>query len=123
MKLTIIVPACNEEKRIGRMLDAYLSHFAERYDRDVEILVVVNGSTDDTVGILATYEARYSQLRHIVEPRRVGKGGALMIGFREARGSLIGFSDADGATPPESFQALVDNMDGVDCVVASRWRK
>lgn len=121
MRLTLIIPAHNEESRIGRMLDAYLPFLAARYGGDVEVVVVVNGSSDDTAGVVAGYAARFTQLRCIVEPRAVGKGGALIIGFREARGDLVGFVDADGSTPPAAFQDLVDRIDGAEVAVASRW--
>ena len=59
MRLTIIIPAHNEEHRIGRMLDAYLPYFTDRYGDGVEFLVVVNGSTDRTDGVVADYARRY----------------------------------------------------------------
>jgi O-antigen/teichoic acid export membrane protein len=121
MRLSLIVPAHNEESRIGRMLDAYLPFMAARYGNDVEVIVVVNGSTDGTARVVQGYSARFQQLRCIVEPRGVGKGGALILGFREARGELVGFVDADGSTPPAAFQDLVDRIGTADAAVASRW--
>ncbi len=103
------------------MLDAYLPFFADRYGDDVEVVVVVNGSTDDTAGVVAGYAARFPQLRCLVEPRGIGKGGALIVGFRAARGDLVGFVDADGSTPPAAFQDLVDRIGDADVAVASRW--
>lgn len=123
MKLTIVVPAHNEELRIGRMLESYLSFFSARYAQEVEFIVVINGSTDRTESVVASFAPRYPNLRWIVEPRRVGKGGALMLGFAQAQGEWVGFSDADGSTPPEAFQDLVDRTDGADVVIASRWRR
>jgi glycosyltransferase involved in cell wall biosynthesis/O-antigen/teichoic acid export membrane protein len=122
MRLSIVIPAHNEEHRIGRMLDAYLPFFTERYGEDVEFLVVVNGSTDDTEEVVGGYRKHYPGLRVLVEPRPVGKGGALMIGFGEAKGDHVGFVDADGSTPPEAFQDLMDNIDGAGVIIASRWR-
>jgi len=121
MRLTIIVPAHNEESRIGRMLDAYLPYFSARHGDGVEFLVVVNGSTDRTAEVVAAYAARFPCLRMRVEPAPIGKGGALILGFREAKGDLIGFVDADGATPPEAFQDLVDRIGDAGCIIASRW--
>lgn len=121
MRLSIVVPAHNEEKRIGPMLEAYLPFFAAHYQNDVEILVVVNGSTDRTDQIVASYAERYPCLKIMVEPDRIGKGGALMMGFRKARGELIGFVDADGSTPPQAFQDLVDNIGAAGGIIASRW--
>ena len=123
MRLSIVIPACNEEGRIGRMLEAYLPYFSGKYAQDVELIVVVNGTTDGTEQVVRGYAARYPVLRCIVEPERIGKGGALMRGFAEARGELVGFCDADGATPPEAFQDLVEHIGAAGAIIASRWRK
>lgn len=121
MRLSLIIPAHNEAGRIGPMLDAYLRFLAGRYGDDIEVIVVINGTTDDTAAVVDRYVARFPQLRCIVEPGRIGKGGALVLGFRQARGELIGFVDADGSTPPEAFQDLVDRIGDADVAVASRW--
>lgn len=120
MKLSIVVPAYNEEGRIGRMLEAYLPYFAERYGNGFEIVVSVNGSTDATESVARGMETRYSQLRTIVEPRPIGKGGAIMAGGAVATGDLIGFVDADGATPPAAFDDLVKHIGGAGLIIASR---
>jgi glycosyltransferase involved in cell wall biosynthesis/O-antigen/teichoic acid export membrane protein len=121
MNLSLIIPAHNEETRIGPMLDAYLPFFTQRYDDGVEFIVVVNGSSDDTAGVVRQYGSRFPQLHCIVEPQGIGKGGALILGFREARGDLVGFVDADGSTPPAAFQDLIDRIGDADVAVASRW--
>ena len=121
MRLSIVVPAHNEEARIGPMLDAYLPYFSQRYGRDVELIVVVNGTTDCTEQVVAGYQARFPMLRLVVEPAKVGKGGALILGFKAAGGDCVGFVDADGATPPEAFQDLVDRIGDAGVIVASRW--
>jgi len=55
-------------------------------------------------------------------PEAIGKGGALIEGLKLAPlADLIGYVDADGATPPRAFHDLVKNIGGVDCVVGSRW--
>lgn len=123
MQLSIVIPACNEEQRIGPMLDAYLRYFSARYGSDAEFIVVVNGSTDGTEGVVRDYMTRNPALSCIVESRRVGKGGALMLGFGKARGEKVGFADADGSTPPEAFQELVDNIGDAGAIIASRWRR
>ena len=123
MKLSIVVPAYNEEKRLKPMLDAYASYFHERYKTDVEFIVVVNGSRDRTEEVAKAYQQRCSGLHVIVEPDKIGKGGAIMLGFDAASGDLIGFTDADGSTPPEAFQDLVENMGDAGCIIASRWLK
>jgi glycosyltransferase involved in cell wall biosynthesis len=121
MQLSIIVPAYNEEARLGRMLEPYLAYFGKRYGEDFEIIVVVNGSTDGTAKLAETYAGRHRQLRVVVEPRPVGKGGAILLGLALARGELIGYADADGATPPEAFQQLAERIGNAGAIIASRW--
>jgi glycosyltransferase involved in cell wall biosynthesis len=120
MKLSIVVPAYNEEDRIGKMLTAYLPYFTGRYGEDFEMIVAVNGSRDRTEEIVRGLEAGHPQLRMIVEPRPIGKGGAVMAGGAVARGDLIGFVDADGATPPAAFDDLVRNIGDAGLIIASR---
>ena len=103
------------------MLDAYLPFFATRYGTDMEFLIVINGTTDRTEDVVSRFEQRYPIVRHIVEPRAIGKGGALMMGFAAAKGDLVGFADADGSTPPEAFQDLVDHIGDAGVLIASRW--
>lgn len=121
MRLSIIVPAYNEEARLGRMLDVYLPYFTRLYDRDFEMLIVVNGSRDRTEDIGRDYARRHAPVRVMVEPCRIGKGGALMLGFAQAGGELVGFVDADGATPPEMFQELANQIGDAGAIIASRW--
>ncbi len=121
VRLSIVVPARNEERRLGRMLDAYLPHFCRPDRADTEIIVVVNGSTDRTADLARAAAARWPYLRVIEDPARIGKGGAVLRGFREARGELIGFVDADGATPPEAFEDLVGQIGDAGAIIANRW--
>lgn len=121
MQLSLIIPAYNEEARLGRMLDAYLPYFIGRYGDQVEIVIVVNGSTDRTERIAAGAAQRWRQVRVLVEPKPVGKGGALMLGLAQARGELVGYVDADGATPPEAFQELAERIGSAGAIIASRW--
>ncbi len=120
MKLSIVVPAYNEEGRIGRMLEAYLSYFAARYGNDFEMIVSVNGSTDGTESVVQAMQPRFPQLRVCVDPRPIGKGGAIMAGGNLAVGELIGFVDADGATPPSAFDDLVQHIGDAGLIIASR---
>jgi len=121
MDLSIIIPAYNEEARLGRMLDQYLLFFNERYAGYYEILVVVNGSRDRTEDVVREYARVHGHIRVIVDPRPIGKGGAIMLGFAQAQGRLVGFVDADGATPPEAFHELVEHIGAAGAIIASRW--
>lgn len=121
MKLSIVIPAYNEEERLGPTLAEYAGYFTPRYGADYEIVIVVNGSRDGTEAIANDWAHRVPQVRVIVEPRGIGKGGAVMLGFRHARGDLVGFADADASTPPSAFDDLARNIGDAGCIIASRW--
>ena len=80
----------------------------------------MNGSRDRTAEIVRRLATQHPQLRVLVEPRRIGKGGAIMAAGAVARGELIGFVDADGATPPEAFEDLVRHIGRAGLIIASR---
>ena len=121
MKLSLVIPAYNEETRLGAMLESYGNYFLNPHAPETEFIVVVNGSRDRTEEVAREYARRYPRLRVLVDPRPIGKGGAVMMGFAEARGEMVGFVDADGSTPPEAFNDLVDHLDAADAIIASRW--
>ena len=119
--LTILIPAYNEEARIGRTLNAYLQFYDPARFPHTEILVVLNGCRDNTAVIVREYAARHRNLHFLEEHQPIGKGGALMLGFREAKSELIGFVDADNSITPEAFQKIVEALGADDAVIGSRW--
>ncbi|MCB1069718.1 MAG: glycosyltransferase family 2 protein [Verrucomicrobia bacterium] len=121
MKLSIIIPAYNEEQRLTPMLKAYGDYFLPRYGQEVEFIVVVNGSRDRTADISRAFSREHPQISTIEEKDAIGKGGAIMLGFKHAHGDLIGFADADGSTPPEAFDDLVNHIGDAGAIIASRW--
>lgn len=121
MKISIIIPAYNEEQRIPRMLRAYIDYFSSHCAGAYEIIVVVNGSRDRTTGVVREFSAECPELSVIEIKEAIGKGGAVMVGFRNASGDMIGFVDADGSTPPASFHDLARQMGDAGAIIASRW--
>lgn len=124
--ISIIIPAHNEEIRIGPTLEAYGKFFTERLKekriRGYEILVVLNACKDNTLAIVKSYSKKYSYIRWL-NYSQAGKGFAIIEGFKNVKGDLLGFVDADMATSPEAFYNLVLNIDGCDGIVASRYIK
>lgn len=117
----LLLPAYNEEGRIGPTLRRYAEYFRDHYAGRLEILVVVNGCRDNTLGVVQQMAQEFPSIRHLVIPERVGKGGALIQGLRLApQAEIIGYADADGATAPESLLRLVERCQDTDCVVGSR---
>jgi len=123
MKLSIVIPAYNEEARLGNMLADYTKYFSGKYGEDMEMIIVVNGSRDRTAEIAEEWAEKFPQIRVIVEPSPIGKGGAVIRGFEVARGEFVGFVDADAATPPEAYQDLVEHIGDAGAIIASRWLK
>ena len=123
MKLSIVIPAHNEEKRLPPMLEAYAAYFSEKYGNEAELIVVPNFCDDRTAEVAREIAERYSLVKVLDDPGYVGKGGAVMLGTGTAEGDLIGFVDADGATPPEAFNDLVEKISLDGCIIASRWMK
>jgi len=115
-----VIPAYNEETRIRETLKQYLQRFHE----NTEFIVVVNGCRDNTLAVVREIQNRHSEcLKWINIPEAVGKGGAIIEGFKMASGKLIGFIDADGATSPEEFDRLIQQIDGFGGAIASRYIK
>ncbi|MBI4573999.1 MAG: glycosyltransferase [candidate division NC10 bacterium] len=121
LKISIIVPAHNEAGRIALPLEALARHFQETHGDDFEIVVVTNNCWDATEEVVNQIARRYRQIRQIVIPEPIGKGGAIIEGIRRARGTLMGFVDADGSTPPAEVDRLVSQVGPGDGVIASRW--
>jgi glycosyltransferase involved in cell wall biosynthesis len=120
--LLILIPAYNEENRIEPVLRDYARFFKEHYNGKFEIVVLLNGCTDNTLGVVQKVALAYPMIRADEFKDRIGKGGAIIEGLKlAAQGELIGYVDADGATAPRAFLELVRHMDGADCVVGSRW--
>jgi glycosyltransferase involved in cell wall biosynthesis len=117
-----LVPAYNEEERIGPVLRDYALFFRSQYSGRFQIVVVLNGCVDDTLGVVQRVAAEFPEIRALNFPARIGKGGALIEGLKLAPTTdLIGYVDADGATAPAAFLDLVRHCDRADCVIGSRW--
>jgi len=121
--LLLLIPAYNEERRIEPVLRDYARFFQENYSGKFQLVVVLNGCTDNTIGIVRQVAAEFPEMLRALEfPEPIGKGGALIEGLKLAGfGDLIGYVDADGATTPAAFLELVRHIGDADCGVGSRW--
>jgi glycosyltransferase involved in cell wall biosynthesis len=120
--LLLLIPAYNEERRIGPVLRDYASYFQQHYQGQFQLVVVLNGCTDNTLGVVRRVALDYPAVSALEFAEAIGKGGALIEGLRLAPlADLIGYVDADGATPPHAFHDLVKHIADVDCVIGSRW--
>jgi glycosyltransferase involved in cell wall biosynthesis len=120
--LVLLIPAYNEEERIGPVLREYARCLRERYAGAFQIVVVLNGCRDNTLGIVEEVAREFSEVRFLNFPGAIGKGGALIEGLKLAPSAdLIGYVDADGATGPAALLSLVHLTAQADCVIGSRW--
>lgn len=119
MKLSIVIPACNEEKRGRPTLEEYINHFSNKYE--LELVVVLNGCTDGTKDLVENFAKERDGIRFMSFPKRLGKGGAIIQGFKFATGDIIGFTDADNSVKAKEFEKLIIALDEYDGAIASRW--
>jgi glycosyltransferase involved in cell wall biosynthesis len=120
--LLLLIPAYNEERRIGPVLRGYAEYFPKHYDGKFQLVVVLNGCRDNTLGVVQAVAADHPVISWVVETDPIGKGGALIEGLKLApKADLIGYVDADGATEPPAFLDLVRRAGEADCVIGSRW--
>jgi glycosyltransferase involved in cell wall biosynthesis len=112
---TIVIPAYNEESRIGRLLTS-LSQFPGR------VIVVCDGN-DRTADSVETYAQGHPGLRVrcLRFSGRLGKGGGVREGLLASDTELVGFMDADSSTPLEEMRMLFGKLTEVDCAIGSRW--
>jgi len=115
--LSIVVPAYNEAQRIREALEK-LFHFRESKPYSIELMVVDDGSTDQTVEIVSGFPG----LRLVRNSRNHGKGFTVRHGVLEAGGELILFTDADLSTPIEEVDKLLSVLQssGADAAIGSR---
>lgn len=121
MELSVIIPAFNEAQRIGPTLRRAHRFLAARPAR-FEIIVVDDGSTDDTVALVMALAGELPGLRVLCSPANRGKGHAVRLGMLAAMGQVRLFSDADGSTPIEELDPLLRALAaGADIAIGSRY--
>ena len=118
--LSVVIPAYNEENGIAEIAERVLSvrgNLQASGVEDLELLVVDDGSADNTAGIAESIDG----VRLIRHEQNKGYGAALKTGFSKANGELIGFLDADGTYPPEYFPQLCEKaLNGSELVIGTR---
>jgi len=119
-RLSIVIPAHDEAARLPKTL-AIVARWCESNEVDVEVIVVDDGSSDDTARLAQNSIELLARLRVIRHDRRRGKGAAVRSGLIAATAPYVMFTDADLATPLEDSKALLDALEGgADLAVGSR---
>lgn len=126
MRVGIVIPAYNEEKRIVNTLKEYSSYFdnlRKKHKIEYDILISINNTKDRTEEIVKKFRKINKRVDYInLKPG--GKGYAITEGFKvflKKNYDYLGFVDADLATSPEAFNALISNIKNYDGIIASRY--
>ncbi len=119
--ISVVIPAFNEERRIGSLLEAFETHCRQSSKR-YEIVVVNDGSRDGTQAVLERFAARFRAFLIVKEPRNRGKGAAVRDGMLKASGAIRLFMDADGSYAPSEIEKHLPLFrEGYDVVIGSRF--
>ncbi|MCH9649125.1 MAG: glycosyltransferase family 2 protein [Deltaproteobacteria bacterium] len=121
MKISVVIPAFNEATRLPESLEKVCSFLATRYGNgnvDYEVVVVDDGSDDETALVAQRFEGRGVRVVALAENR--GKGAALKAGVLSSRGETVLLCDADLSTPIEDLVRLEARLAEADLVVGSR---
>jgi glycosyltransferase involved in cell wall biosynthesis len=117
---SLVVPAFNEVNRIETTLSDLLANNLLTKD-DCEVIVIMDGCTDGTEGLVNSLTYNIDNVTTISRPKRLGKGGAIIEALKNTRGDIIAFVDADGSVPAWELERLVSIASEYDLVIGSRY--
>jgi len=106
MKIELVIPTFNEEKKIGRCLETLVGFFSARNHLNCHVMVADNGSTDGTYEIAADWSSRHS-LIHAVRISAKGRGRALKAAWSESTADILSYMDVDLSTGLDAFPIVV----------------
>ena len=120
LRLSVVIPAYNEETRIVSTLERVVAYLDTHW-QPYEVLVVSDGSTDRTEALVQAFAQNHPQVRLLAYLLNRGKGHAVRYGMVRAQGRWVLFSDADLATPIEELEKLAHALEsGVAIAIGSR---
>ena len=118
---SIVIPAFNEEARIGGALEAVVACIRQR-GWSAEVVVVDDGSRDKTAEIVQAFAAKAPEVRMLQNPGNRGKGYSVRNGILHSLGEVVMFTDADLSSPIEEADGLFAAIAaGADIAIGSRW--
>ena len=123
---SLILPAHNERKRIGSTLEKYCAEWDAKLQasgKTYELVVVANGCCDGTVRTVEEFSSKQPSHRNIrlLRLSEANKGYAVLVGFRHARGRIVGFADADGAVAPSLMLDIMKKAEQNVVVIGSKY--
>ena len=119
LKISIIIPAYNEEKRILRCLERVLSYCKEK-DWDFEVIVAEDGSTDSTVKIVNDFASHDNRIKLLSFTERLGKGGAIKNAMFHATKDYVCFVDVDLSADVSELERLIPFVNHYEIIIGSR---
>lgn len=121
MYYSFIIPAYNESERLATSLPKVFAYIRER-QMQAEVIVVNDGSSDNTAEIARSFASRYPQTRLLENPGNRGKGYSVRNGMLHANGDILLFTDADLSSPIYEATKLFAAIDrGAEVAIGSRW--
>jgi dolichyl-phosphate beta-glucosyltransferase len=119
-RISIVIPAKDEQERLPRFLRTVID-YCQKSSHSYEIIVVDDGSKDQTVNASLFFQKEFPSLKVISLGTNHGKGYAVKQGFFAAQGQIVLFLDADGSTRPEEIERHLGWFEqGYDIVIGSR---
>ena len=113
-KISVVVPVFNEEDCIKKTLDELFGILQNDFPERFEVIVINDGSTDQTSGILQSLASTNSNMQLFSLDKNYGQSAAFGAGFRMARNDVVVTIDADGQYDPKDIKKVVDGLDGAD---------
>jgi glycosyltransferase involved in cell wall biosynthesis len=121
-EISVVIPFYNEAEVAGPVIDE-LAEAMNRLGRSFEILLVDDGSSDQTANVLARAQERWRCCRILRHPYNLGQGAALWHGLHMARGAILVTLDGDGQNDPADLPMLLQRLEATDLVVGIRTRR
>jgi glycosyltransferase involved in cell wall biosynthesis len=118
-ELSIVIPAFNEELRLPSSLEKIAAYVREQRP-NTEVIVVDDGSSDQTAAVAESWRDRIQQLRVVSNGVNRGKGFSVRHGSLEARGAVVLFTDADLSSPIDEGEKLLRALQAHDVAIGSR---
>jgi dolichyl-phosphate beta-glucosyltransferase len=118
--VSLVIPAFNEAERIKPFLSSIVDHLEQHSGSILEVLVVDDGSSDDTVDVTNSFAGKIP-VRVLVHSVNQGKGAAVQTGVKAAVGDIVIFMDADGATPITELENMTKALADADIAIGNRW--
>ncbi len=119
MSISVFFPCYNEQENVGRTTENALM-VLEKLGTDFEVIIVNDGSSDDTSRIADDIAGRDERVKAVNHPRNLGYGAALQSGFKAATKELVFYTDGDGQFDISEMPPLLELMEDYDIVSAYR---